>query len=77
MSCRTLANALAPVLTNGKSSELRFVLNQYAIDKFIFCAGLKHESEDQASILCGGLSVDPWNSQNSAAACHVGNFNQV
>lgn len=76
-SCRTLANALASVLTNGKSSELKFVLHQYAIDKYVFSAGLNHESEDQASILCSGLAVDPWNSQNSAAACHVGNFNQV
>lgn len=74
-----LGDALACVLTDGSgtNSQCCAVLHQFAVDRYIFNSELVHEKPDAASVFCACLSVDPWNSVNAVAACHVGNFNQV
>lgn len=73
----TLAEALQCVLTSGASTELDHVLHQFSVDNVIFAADIVHAHPDEAAILCAALAVDPWNTICQAAACQVGNFNQV
>jgi hypothetical protein len=72
-----LAEALECALTSGASTELQIVLHQFAIDHVIFAPDIVHANPDEAAILCAALAVDPWNTICQAAACQVGNFNQV
>jgi hypothetical protein len=71
-----LAGSLAAVLTM-EDAQQHCVLSQFSVDDLLFAPDLQHEDSTQAAILCACCCVDPWNTVSQAAACQVGNFNQV
>lgn len=72
----TLAIALQAVL-EGEEHQLHHLLHQCAVEEIIFSADIVHVQPDDAAVLCAALSADPWNSLCPAAACQLGNYNQV